>query len=123
MTGTHQASDKFIMPLSLNMIPEFQRFSNVQLNVFKNPKRDLIPMVVSKIESLNIFTMDLFLIYKTQTHLFVLIKELLRFLCGVRKQKFPAEVSCSCSVYAINFITTKLITKRTRDSVKILNWL
>ena len=32
--GTHQASDGFVMPMSLNMIPQFERPNNVQVNLF-----------------------------------------------------------------------------------------
>ena len=40
--GTHQASDDFVMPMSLNMIPQFERLDNVRVNVFQYQKGDLI---------------------------------------------------------------------------------
>ena len=36
--GTHQASDDFVMPLILNMIPQFEGLKNVQVNVFQDQK-------------------------------------------------------------------------------------
>ena len=51
MPGTHQASDDFVMPMSLNMIPQFERLNNIQVNVFQYQKGDRIPMIVSKFES------------------------------------------------------------------------
>ena len=57
--GTHQASDDFVMPMSLNMIPQFERLNNVQVYVFQYQKGDLIPMIVSKFESSDNFIMDL----------------------------------------------------------------
>ena len=86
--GTHQASDDFVMPMSFNMIPQFERLNNVQVNVFQYQKGDLIPMIVSKFESSDNFIMDLLLLYEPGMHHFVLIKDLLRFVCEVRKQKF-----------------------------------
>ena len=43
--GTHQASDDFVMPLSLNMIPQFEQLKNVHVNVFQNQKGDLISRI------------------------------------------------------------------------------
>ena len=58
--GTHQASDDFVMHMSLNMVPQFEQLNNVQVNVFQYQKGYLIPMIVSKFESSDIFIMDLF---------------------------------------------------------------
>ena len=34
--GMHQASDDFVKPMSLNIIPQFERLNNVQVNVFQH---------------------------------------------------------------------------------------
>ena len=81
---TRQASDDFVMPMNLNMIPQFERLNNVQVNVFQYQKGDLIPMIVSKFESSDNFTMELLLLYEPGMHHFVLIKDLLRFVCEIR---------------------------------------
>ena len=47
-------------------------------------------MIVSKFESSDNFIMDLLLLYEPGMHHFVLIKDLLRFVCEVRKQKFQS---------------------------------
>ena len=44
-------------------------------------------MIVSKFESSDNFIMDLLLLYEPGMHHFVLIKDLLQFVCEVRKQK------------------------------------
>ena len=101
--GTHQASDDFFMPMSLNMIPQFERLNNVQVNVFQYQKGDLIPMIVSKFESSDIFIMDLLLLYEPGMHHFVLIKDLLRFVCEVRKQKFRSFLQLCRNCFQIHY--------------------
>ena len=49
--GTHQASDDFVVPMSLNLIPQFEQLKNVQVNVFQYQTGDLIPVIVSKFEN------------------------------------------------------------------------
>ena len=68
------------MPMSLNMIPQFDRLKNFQVNVFQYQKRDLIPVIVSMFESSDNFTMDLLLLYEPGMQHFVLVKDLLRFV-------------------------------------------
>ena len=82
--GTHQASDDFLMPISLNMIPQFERLNNVQVNVFQYQKGDIIPMIFSKFKRSDNFIMDLLLLYEPGMHHFIVIKDLLRFVCDVR---------------------------------------
>ena len=101
--GTHQASDDFVMPMSLNMIPQFERLNNVQVNVFQYQKGDLIPMIVSKFESSDNFIMDLLLLYEPGMHHFVLIKDLLRFVCEVRKQKFRSFLQLCRNCFQIHY--------------------
>ena len=109
------------MPISLNKNSQIERLRNFQLNEFQYQKRYLIPMIVSNFESSDNFIMDLLLLYEPGRHHFVLIKDLLQFVCEVRKQK--SEVFCSCAVTVLKFITTKLIVKSTKDLVKIMNQL
>ena len=44
-------------------------------------------MIVPNLESSDSFIMDLFLLNEPGKHHFVLIRDLLRFVCEVRKQK------------------------------------
>ena len=52
-------ADNFAMPRNLNMIPQFERLNNVQVNVFQYQNGDLIPIIVSKLECSDHFNMSL----------------------------------------------------------------
>ena len=101
--GTHQASDDFVMPMILNINPQFERLNNVQVNVFQYQKGDLIPNIVSKFESSDNFIRDLLLLYEPGMHHFVLIKNLLPFLCEVRKQKFRSFLQLCRNCFHIHY--------------------
>ena len=101
--GTHQAYDDFVMPMSLNMIPQFARLNNLQVNVFQYQNGDLIPMIVSKFASSDNFIMDLLLLYEPGMHHFVLIKDLLRFVCEVRKQKLRSFLQLCRNCFHIHY--------------------
>ena len=64
--GTHQTSDDFIMLMSLNLIPQFERSNKVQLKLFLYLIGCLIPRILTKSEISDNFIMDLLLLYNTE---------------------------------------------------------
>ena len=101
--GTHQSSGDFIMPIRLNKIPQIERFRNFQLKVSQYQKGDLIPTIDSTFEISDIFIVDLLLLYEPGRHHFVLINDLLQFVCEVRKQKFRSFLQLCRNCFQIPY--------------------
>ena len=91
------------MPIRLNKIPQIERLRNFQLNVSQYQKGDLIPMIDSKFEISDNFIVDLLLLYEPGRHHFVLINDLLQFVCEVRKQKFRSFLQLCRNCFQISY--------------------
>ena len=79
----HQPVGDFEMPMGFNQIPKFERFNNVQVNVFHYRKKTLIPVLISKNRDSR-FVIDLLLLTDGQRHHYVLIKDLKVFVNNIR---------------------------------------
>ena len=55
---------EFPTPMSFRDIPEFERLNKVRVKVFLYEKGDLVPMLISKNESEDTFSMDLLLLFE-----------------------------------------------------------
>ena len=86
---------EFPTPMSFRDIPKFERLNKVRVNVFLYEKGDLVPMLISKKESEDTFSMDLLLLFEPGKHHFVLITNLLRFICEI-KSSINSGPSCAC---------------------------
>ena len=71
--------------------------------MFQYQKGDLFPMIFSKFESSDNVIMELFLLYEPGMHHFVLIKDLLRFVCEVQKQKFRRFLQLCRNCFQIHY--------------------
>ena len=91
------------MPRSLNSIPRVERLNIVQVNLFQYQKGDLISMIVLKFGSSDNFIMDLLLLYEPGMHHFVLKKDLLQFVCEVRKQKIRSFLQLYRNCFHIHY--------------------
>ena len=79
--SSRQPAGEFAMPKG------FERFSDVEVNVIGLKNRDLVPIRVSR-KSTSSLTIDILLLYESDKHHYVLIKDLTGFFCSIKKKKF-----------------------------------
>ena len=89
--------------MSFRDIPEFERLNKVRVNVFLYEKGDLVPMLISKNESEDTFSMDLLLLFEPGKHHFVLITNLLRFICEIKSYKFRTFMRLCRNCFHISY--------------------
>ena len=82
-----QPAGEFAMLMGFNDIDKFKTLNDVEVNVFEFENRVLFPMRVSK-KSTSSLTLDILLLYETDKHHYVLIKDLCRLFCFIKNIKF-----------------------------------
>ena len=73
------------MPMSFNGIDKFETLNDVEVNVIGFENRNLFPMRLSK-KSYSSLILDILPIYESNNHHYVLINDLNRFFCFIRKK-------------------------------------
>ena len=92
--SAHKAQGNFDSPMSFASIGKFEQLNDVRVNVFQYHKGDLLPMYISKRPNQDnstqteIFDMDLLLLYEPAKHHYVLIIDLLKFICEIKGCKY-----------------------------------
>ena len=86
MSSVQPAGD-FAMPMGFNGIDKFETLNDVEVNVFGFENRDLFSMGVSK-KSISSLLLDFFLLYESDKHHYVLIKDFTRFFCFIKDKRF-----------------------------------
>ena len=86
-----QPAGEFAMPMSFNDIEKFETLNDIEVNVFVFENRDLFPMRVSK-KSTSSLILDILLLYESDKHHYVLIKDLTRFFCFIKNKKFRSTL-------------------------------
>ena len=94
---------EFPTPMSIRNTPEFERLNKVRVNVFLYEKGDLVPMLISKNESEDTFSMDLLLLFEPGKHHFVVIINLLRFICEIKNYKFRTFMRLCRNCFHISY--------------------
>ena len=80
--------------MSFASIGKFEQLNDVRVNVFQYHKGDLLPMYISKRPNQDnstqteTFDMVLFLLYEPAKHHYVLIIDLLKFICEIKGCKY-----------------------------------
>ena len=82
----HQPTGHFDMPMGLEDINQFKNLNENRINVFGYDGRDLFPLRLSKFVSN--FTMDLLPLYEADCYHYVLVTNLVKLVCQLRKTKF-----------------------------------
>ena len=84
--GIHQPLGEFDMLMGFEDILEFEKLNDVQVNVFGYDNGQLLPLEILSYESE--FVMDLLLLYDGDYHHYVLISDLVKVVCYVRRIDF-----------------------------------
>ena len=83
---------EFSMPMGFHDIPKFECLNNTQVNVFGIEKKQLFPMLVSSNTSYEM-RLDLLLLYESNKHHYVLIKDLVKLFCSVMSIEYRSSFS------------------------------
>ena len=84
--GIHQPLGEFDMPMGFEDILEFEKLNDVKVNVFGYDNGQLFPLKISSYESE--FVMNLLLLYDGDPYHYVLITDLVKVVCYVRRFDF-----------------------------------
>ena len=82
----------FQMPMGLSSLNKFEELNSVQVNVFGYHKKDLFPIRISTKKSSEELVIDLLLLYDSDKHHYVLIKDLCKFYCFLRSVRYRSHL-------------------------------
>ena len=85
-------ADVFQMPMGLSSLNKFEELNFVQVNVFGYHKKDLFPIRISRKKSSEELVIDLLLLYDSDKHHYVLIKDLCKFYCFLRSVRYRSSL-------------------------------
>ena len=86
-----QPAGELAMPMGFIDIVKFETLNDVDVNVFAFDNRDLFPMRMSK-KSTSSLTLDILLLYESDKHHYVFIKDLTRFFGFIKNKEFRSAL-------------------------------
>ena len=101
------SAGNFLMPMGLRSLNMFEKLNSVQINVFGYHKKDLYPIQISTKKSSEELVIDLLLLYYSDKHHYVLIRDLCKFYCFLRSMRYRSYpiLSRNCFLLCYDGVT------------------